>query len=86
MSFFYDFLESFNIDSMTDKVAISLILGVGVVVVGKIKILHLSEDIIEIKVSKNKVVISGSLLKIKTMSKGEIVVSGNVNKIESGEL
>ena len=38
MSFFNDFLESFKIDDSAGKTIVSMIVGVGIMVVGKIKI------------------------------------------------
>ena len=55
MSFFNDFLENFNIDSLADKVTITLILGVGLMIIGKVKILHLSENVINLKINKVKI-------------------------------
>jgi len=85
MSFFNDFLDYFSIDDMTNKTCITTILGVGVVIVGKIKIENLSEERIELFSGKDKIVINGIDLKIKSVSKGELIVSGNVKNVGSGE-
>ena len=79
MSFFYDFLECFNLKDLTGKVAVSFVLGEGLIVVGKIKVLKFSDELIELKAEKYKLLICGKLLKISSMGKGEIVVSGDVD-------
>ena len=86
MSFFYDFLDYFKVDDLSDKVLITTVLGVGVMIVGKVKIENLSEELIELKTKKEKITINGTDLKFKTISRGEIVLSGKVFKIETGEL
>lgn len=86
MSFFNDFLDYFKVKDLTNKVSLSMIVGVGLIVVGKIKILNFSEELIEIKADKQKIILSGEELSISTMSKGEIIVAGIVKKIDIGEL
>lgn len=86
MSFFYDFLDYFKVDDLSDKVSIMTVLGVGVMIMGKVKIDNLSEELVELKTKKEKIVIYGNDLKFKTISRGEIVLSGKISKIETGEL
>lgn len=86
MSFFNDFLDFFKVKDLTNKVSLSMIVGVGLIVVGKIKILNFSEELIEIKADKQKINLYGEELSISTMSKGEIIVAGIVKKIDMGEL
>lgn len=82
MSFFYDFLKYFDIKDLDAKTTITTIIGLGIVVIGKIKIKNIQEN--EVKFSANKKVISvcGENLSIKTISKGELVIRGEVKKIE----
>ena len=84
MSFFNDFLESFKIDDSAGKTIVSMIVGVGIMVVGKIKIMNLDDENIVIKSNKDVLKINGEKLKIKSLAKGEIVVSGNITEIGLG--
>lgn len=86
MSFFYDFLNYFKVDDFETKTSIMTVIGVGIMIVGKIKLLNLSENLIEVKSGKDKIFVYGENLLVKSISKGEIVLSGNVCKIETGEL
>lgn len=85
MSFFNDFLEYFNLESVTDKTMITFIVGVGLVVVGKIKIENLNDDQIDLKSNKNLIKIFGEDLKIKSVSKGELIIAGEVKSISTGD-
>lgn len=84
MSFFYDFLEYFNLSELGDNIYISFIFDVGVMVIGNVKIKTLSETEICLGGKKNNIVILGEGLKIKTLSKGEIVVQGKIFDVKSG--
>ena len=86
MSFFYDFLNYFDITDMSNKTTIFSILGVGLVVEGNVSILSLSNELIELKSYKEKVSIYGENLLIKSISKGEIVIEGKIIKTEIGEI
>lgn len=86
MSFFYDFLDYFRVDDVSDKTSIVAVIGVGLMITGKIKILSLSDELVEVKSFKEKLSVFGNNLIIKSVSKGEIVISGKVTKIETGEL
>jgi len=86
MSFFCDFLDCFNMESIEDEVRISMVLGVGIGIVGTIKILSLSDSLIVIKSVKRKIILSGSVLKIVSMSKGEFIVSGKIENLKIEEL
>ena len=85
MSFFYDFLDYFNLSELGEKIYISFIFDVGVMVVGNVKIKTLSETEICLSSKKNTIVILGEELKIKTLSKGEIVVQGKIFDVKSGD-
>ncbi len=81
MSFFSDILKSFNVDDLKSKTTLTFVLGVGIAVVGKVKILSLGEEEIVIGNKKQKITIFGQSLLIKSMAKGEIVVGGEINNI-----
>ena len=85
MSFFNDFLNSFNMSGMINETKISIILGVGINVVGAIKIIDFSDIKIKFLSNKNIVEIEGVDLKIKSISKGEILISGVFNSLKVGE-
>ena len=78
MSFFNDFFDYFNISNFNNEVSISIIVGVGLLVVGKIKIINFSEEKIEVFVNKKKLCLTGESLKISAISRGEMIVEGNV--------
>lgn len=85
MSFFYDYLEYFNIKELGEKIYISFVFDVGVMVVGNLKIKHLSDTEITLANKKNSIIIIGENLVIKTLAKGEIVIEGKICEIKSGE-
>lgn len=81
MSFFYDFLKELHIDDLSDKVAISMILNEGIMILGNIKLLNFSEESIVLSLKDKEIVVEGENLKIKTIAKGELVVVGNILKV-----
>lgn len=81
MSFFCDLMKSFNIDDLKNETTLSMILGVGIMIVGNIKIQTLGEEQIVVSSKKQKIEITGTDLKIKSMTKGEIVVGGNIKNL-----
>lgn len=85
MSFFNDFLNYFKIDNSSENTIISAVVGVGIMIVGKVKIISLGDSQIQIKSNKDVVSIDGDNLKIKSLAKGEIVISGKINKIDLGK-
>ena len=85
MSFFNDFLESFKLNDTSDKIILNMVVGVGIMIVGKIKIMNLDSQSIVIKANGKNLCIMGEELKIKSVAKGEILVSGNILKIDLGE-
>ena len=85
MSFFYEFLNSFNVLDMKKEVAISVLVGKGFSVLGDVKLLDFSSELIEFGLKNKKIVFGGKDMFVKTMSKGEFVVFGNVCKIDIGE-
>lgn len=81
MSFFCDLMKSFNIEDLKNETTISMILGVGIMIVGNIKIQTLGNEQIVILSKKQKIDITGEDLKIKSMTKGEIVIGGNIKNL-----
>ena len=86
MSFFYDFLKYFNISDLDGKIAVTSLIGYGVMVVGNLKLTEITDEYIFLSSKKEKLKIFGENLKIISIAKGEIVVSGNVKKIETGDV
>ena len=82
MSFFYDLMQTFNLNEIDEKTTISFVLDVGVQIVGKFKIIDINENRLLIKSFNEQISIDGENFVIKTMSKGEIVILGKVIKIE----
>ena len=70
---------------LSDKIEINMLLGVGVAVVGNVKIKDFSDSTIEIICSKKVLKFVGEKLKISSISKGEIVISGEIFSFETGE-
>lgn len=81
MSFFCELFDCFKIDDMSKYLSISMILGVGLVIVGNFKIVRLEEENIIIDSKNKEVSIEGKSLSIKSVSKGELIINGNVTKI-----
>ncbi len=84
MSFFYDIFKNFNIDDLSTKTTVSIILGVGLSIVGKIKIISLGEEQIILESHKDRITIDGNNLKINSVSKGELVVAGKIFNLAFG--
>ena len=84
MSFLFDFLESFKSCDIKSKPMISLVFGVGVMIVGNITTELLSDNLIKIRNKKDVINILGEELSIKSFAKGEIVIAGNIKKISLG--
>ena len=86
MSFFYDFLKYFDIKDIDAKTTITTIVGYGVILIGKIKIKNIDENEISIISNREKIMLYGTELTIKSISKGELVVAGKISKIETEQL
>lgn len=84
MSFFYDFLNFFNVKDVKNEVTISFVLGKGLAVFGFEKIGEISHEIIEVFSKKKNVIISGNDLIVSAVGKGELFVSGKITKVEIG--
>ena len=83
MSFFYDFLKYFDLKNLDASTTVTLIVGVGAVIIGKIKIKDISENQIRVTSKKNVISVTGENLNIKSISKGELVIGGNIKNIET---
>lgn len=83
MSFFYDFLKYFDLKNLDASTTVTLIVGVGAVIIGKIKIKDISENQIRVTSKKNIISVTGENLNIKSISKGELVIGGNIKNIET---
>lgn len=81
MSFFYDFLDSFSIDDLGDKIYCDFVFGKAVKVLANFKIENLGEDKIVLRCKKNRIKILGTKLKILALSKGELEIVGNVEGV-----
>jgi len=84
MSFFNDVLSYFKVDDRSKKVVVTMVLGVGIVVFGNLKIGELSKEKIVLKGKKEFIEIIGENMFISSISKGEIFVSGKISSILSG--
>ena len=82
MSFFCDFLKYFDVSDISLKTTITTIVGVGVAVVGNLKIKDIQDEFIMLSSKKESVKIYGQNLKVRSISKGEIVIEGNIKNIE----
>ena len=85
MSFFYDFLNYFDVSDLKNEVSISLIVGTGLMIVGNVKIQNFSSEKITVISNKKQIVFDGKNLVISVMGKGEIVVSGEILNVKIGE-
>ena len=68
MSFFYNFLESIEIDDFKNKIICSLIFGSAIKIMANIKIENLQEDEIVLVCNKTRIKILGEELKIFTLT------------------
>ena len=84
MSYFDDFLKLFKLDELKQKPVLSLVLGVGVIVVGKIKVDKFNEETVSILIDKRRIEIIGENLKIASVGSGEMIVSGDVKFVNMG--
>ena len=85
MSFFNDFSSLLSLSELKNKTTMSFVIGVGIVVVGKVKINSFDDNFIEIYAEKERVEIKGENLKISSIGYGEIVVSGKIKSINIGD-
>ena len=86
MSFFYDFLEYFSIADLNTKTTVTMIVGVGAMIMGNLRLSDIQENSITFVSNKDKIFIIGEELKIKSISKGEVVIAGNIKKVETEDL
>lgn len=81
MSFFSEILDLSIADSIKDEIAVELVMGTSVRIIGKLKIDNMTSDEIVLKNKKNKVKIFGTNLNICSMAKGEMEIEGNVSGV-----
>ena len=81
MSFFYDFLDYFKTYDLKSETQITIVFGVGMMIVGNIKLI-LSDDCEMLIESGGKAIkICGDNLKIKSVAKGEMIIEGNITSV-----
>lgn len=85
MSFLYDFFDYFKTYNPNEKPMITLVFGVGIMIVGNVKIANIADDFVDVIFKKKLIKVVGNGLKIKSISKGELVVEGNVLRVEQGD-
>ena len=86
MSFFNDFLKEFDVSLVKDLVEMFCVLGVGIVVLGDVKIDEMSGELIVLKSKKRLIKIIGERLYISSVASGEFVIKGNVKNVDSEDL
>lgn len=79
MSFFNDFLKSFEINDAKNELIVSMIIGIGLKIIGNVHILKLNENEILLTDKKHNYKIVGEKLKLVEIAKGEISVQGDIN-------
>lgn len=85
MSFFNELISYFSVDDLSCKLSISMIVGVGLVVVGKCKIETMDENLITISGAGKRIDLVGKGMKIKSVAKGEIIVFGEIENVQISE-
>lgn len=79
MSFFNEFIDSFSFEDISEnKISVCVVFGLGVKIVGNLKIDEMNEDKIVLARKKDKIAVVGTGLEITTLAKGEIEINGNV--------
>ena len=84
MSFFNEILKNFNINSITNEIMFNMVVGVGVSIVGSVDLVDFDTEKISVDFGKKKFQITGSDMKIESISRGEIIIVGNVCEIVRG--
>lgn len=82
MSFFNEFVNFFKVDDLTGKVSVSMVVGIGAVVVGEVRVIEISAEHILLQSKKQSVNVVGEGLEISSLAKGEILIEGNVFKVD----
>ena len=82
MSFFNEFINFFKVDDMSGKISVSMVVGLGAVVVGDVRVIEISAQNILLQSKRQSVNVVGDSLEISSLSKGEILIEGNVSKVD----
>ena len=82
MSFFNEFINFFKVDDMSGKISVSMVVGIGAVIVGDVRVIEISAQNILLQSKRQSVNVVGDGLEISSLSKGEILIEGNVSKVD----
>lgn len=82
MSFFNEFVNFFKVDDMSGKISVSMVVGLGAVIMGDVRVIEISGENILLQSKKQSVNVVGESLEISSLSKGEILIEGNVFKVD----
>ena len=82
MSFFNEFINFFIVDDMSGKISVSMVVGIGAVIVGDVRVIEISAQNILLQSKRQSVNVVGDSLEISSLSKGEILIEGNVSKVD----
>ena len=82
MSFFNEFINFFKVDDMSGKISVSMVVGIGAVIVGDVRVIEISAQNILLQSKRQSVNVVGDSLEISSLSKGEILIEGNVSKVD----
>ena len=82
MSFFNEFINFFKVDDMSGKISVSMVVGLGAVIVGDVRVIEISAQNILLQSKRQSVNVVGDSLEISSLSKGEILIEGNVSKVD----
>ena len=82
MSFFNEFINFFKVDDMSGKISVSMVVGLGAVGVGDVRVIEISAQNILLQSKRQSVNVVGDSLEISSLSKGEILIEGNVSKVD----
>lgn len=81
MSFFNEFFETISLDFDTEKIFCNVVFGVGVRLIGKLKIESMQDTEIILRNKRERIRIYGMQLNISSMSKGEFEIEGNIQGV-----
>ena len=82
MSFFNEFINFFKVDDLSGKISVSMVVGLGAVIVGDVRVIEISPENILLQSKRQSVNVVGESLEISSLSKGEILIEGNVSKVD----
>jgi hypothetical protein len=67
---------------MSGKISVAMVVGLGAVIVGDVRVIEISGENILLQSKKQSVNVVGESLEISSLSKGEILIEGNVFKVD----